>query len=198
VNSVLIASQNLGKLKEFQSLLSPQFSCVPADHRAPEVDENGTTYRENAYKKAKAYVEIYQIPVLSDDSGLEIDALNGAPGLWSARFGGEGISWKERFQKLYEQLAPYPADQWTARFRCILCYLIPRGEPLYFEGVCEGRIDRNPKGTGGFGYDPIFYSSQLAKSLGEAPSAEKALVSHRAQAVQAFLDWAKKNPHKLS
>jgi XTP/dITP diphosphohydrolase len=198
VNSVLIATQNLGKLKEFQSLLPPPFNCFPADHRAPEVDENGTTYRENAFKKAKAYVEIYQIPVLSDDSGLEIDVLNGAPGLWSARFGGKDISWEERFQKLYDQLAPYPSDQWTARFRCILCYLIPQGEPLYFEGVCEGKIDENPKGSKGFGYDPIFYSSQLRKSLGEALSAEKTQVSHRAQAVRAFLAWAKKNPHKLS
>ncbi|NBX77283.1 MAG: RdgB/HAM1 family non-canonical purine NTP pyrophosphatase [Proteobacteria bacterium] len=198
MNSVLIATQNLGKLKEFQNLLAPLFKCLPSDHRAPEVDENGTTYRENAFKKAKAYAEIYQVPVLSDDSGLEIDVLHGAPGLWSARFGGAGISWTERFQKLYAQLAPFPAEQWSARFRCVLCFLIPHQEPFYFEGVCEGRIDQNPQGSGGFGYDPIFYSSQLGKSLGEATSAEKAQVSHRAQAVQALLEWAKKNPHKLS
>jgi len=198
VNSVLIATQNLGKLNEFQSLLSSLFESVPADHRAPEVDENGTTYQENALKKANAYSKIYQLPVLSDDSGLEIDVLNGEPGLWSARFGGEGISWKERFNKLYEKLAPFPPDQWSARFRSVLCFLTPQGAPVYFEGVCEGRIDQNPKGASGFGYDPIFYSSQLGKSLGEATSEEKAQVSHRAKAVAAFLEWAKKNPHKLS
>ncbi|NDD53328.1 RdgB/HAM1 family non-canonical purine NTP pyrophosphatase [bacterium] len=195
---LLIATQNRGKLKEFESLLCGTLKTVMADERAPQVDENGATYAENAFKKAKAFQEVYKCPVLSDDSGLEIDVLNGAPGLWSARFGGENISWEERFQKLYQLLAPYPQKAWSARFRCVLCLILPNQEPVYFEGLCEGQIDGAPKGHGGFGYDPIFYSKQLGKSLGEANPAEKALVSHRAQAVQALLEWIKNNPHKLS
>lgn len=195
---LLIATQNSGKLKEFESLLSPSIRCIRADHQAPQVEEDGKTYAENALKKAKAFQSVYQLPVLSDDSGLEIDVLKGAPGIWSARFGGEKISWKERFQKLYELLAPYSENEWTARFRCVLCLLLPNQEPIYFEGLCEGRIDHSPLGEQGFGYDPIFYSLILKKSLGEATPAEKAQVSHRAEAVRALLDWIKKNPHKLS
>lgn len=195
---LLIATQNAGKVREFQSLLSIAFKCISPDDRAPEVDENGKTYRENALKKADSFFETYQLPVLADDSGLEIDVLKGAPGIWSARFGGVGISWPERFGKLYQLLAPFPQDQWTARFRCVLCLMVPKQEPVYFEGVCEGKIMALPQGQGGFGYDPIFYSTELGKSLGVATPLEKAQVSHRAQAVRALLDWAKKNPHKLS
>ncbi|MFM8268680.1 MAG: RdgB/HAM1 family non-canonical purine NTP pyrophosphatase [Pseudomonadota bacterium] len=195
---LLIATQNAGKLREFQGLLDPCFKCVLPDDRAPQVDENGITYAENAFKKAKEFLNIYKLPVLSDDSGLEIDVLKGAPGIWSARFGGETLSWPERFQKLYELLALHPENQWSARFRCVLCLLLPKEEPIYFEGICEGKILKAPLGGGGFGYDPIFYSIQLKKSLGEASEAEKAQVSHRAAAVQPLLNWAKKNPHKLS
>lgn len=195
---ILIATQNPGKLREFESLLSSNVKPIAPDERAPQVEEDGVTYSENALKKAKAFYDVYRMPVLSDDSGLEIDVLNGAPGIWSARFGGENISWSERFQKLFQVLAPFPEAQWSARFRCVLCLILPNQEPLYFEGLCEGKIEHTPKGNAGFGYDPIFFSNALKKSLGEANPAEKAQVSHRAQAVKAFLDWAKKNPHKLS
>ncbi|MFM8758510.1 MAG: non-canonical purine NTP pyrophosphatase, partial [Methylophilaceae bacterium] len=96
---ILIATQNPGKLREFESLLTSQLNPLAPDDRSPQVVEDGVTYHENALKKAKAFYEVYKIPVLSDDSGLEIDVLSGAPGIWSARFGGENISWAERFQK---------------------------------------------------------------------------------------------------
>ena len=186
MNSLLIATQNAGKLREFQALLRPRFQCVSVDATAPAVLEDGKTYQENAFKKAKAFFEHYHQPVLSDDSGLEVDALSGAPGIHSARFGGEAISWPERWKLLHEKLANFPEKDWAARFRCVLCYF--EGQvPLYFEGLAEGLIVRTPKGGKGFGYDPIFYSTELKKTFAEASEAEKDRASHRGLAVKAFL-----------
>lgn len=193
-----IATQNLGKLREFQQLLLPHFHCIAADTRAPQVIEDGMTYPENAFKKAKAFFTVYQAPVLADDSGLEIDVLAGEPGVLSARFGGETISWDERFQILYKRLAPFSEKDWTARFRCVLCLFWGQKEPLFFEGVTEGRIQKVPKGTRGFGYDPIFFSTDLQKTFSEASDDEKAQVSHRGRAVRLLLNWFQKNPHKLT
>lgn len=193
-----IASKNVGKWKEFSELLTSPFRCLPFDPAAPEVDETGSTYSENALLKAKGFFQYYQQPVLADDSGLEIDVLQGAPGVLSARWGGVSLSWSERFAFLYDQLRPFPPAQWTARFRTVLCWVGGAGEPLFFEGVTEGKIQIAPTGPKGFGYDPIFFSTDLGKSFGEATDAEKSQVSHRARAVRAFLEWAQKNPHKLS
>ncbi len=191
---LLIATQNPGKVKEFQKLLHPFFSCRAADSHCPPVKEDGENYRENAFKKAQAFYQIYQVPVLADDSGLEVDCLGGAPGIYSARYGSPDFSWKERFNYLYQQLKGTPVDQWSARFRCVLCYFDGKTEPFFFEGTCEGRIEPQLRGEEGFGYDPLFFSLDLQKGFGEASEAEKARVSHRGRAVQAFLDWIVKNP----
>jgi len=196
--SLILASSNPGKLKEFHTLLAPVIEVVPADERAPFVVEDGSSYQENALKKAQAYHKVYSCTVLADDSGLEIDVLHGAPGIFSARFGGEGISWNERFKKLYQELKTFPPKTWTARFRCVLCLYLKDSPPIFFEGVCEGMIVPSAQGHAGFGYDPIFFSSELKKTFGQAKENEKGLISHRARACFAVKRWAEKNLHKLT
>ncbi len=169
-------------------LLGARFECVPAVN-PPDVVEDGHTYYENALKKAIAFQKVYGVPVLADDSGLELDPLDGAPGVFSARFGGEKISWPDRWKHMYEKLAPFPRDRWTARFRAVLCYYDGKSVPVFFEGTTEGRIHPGPAGEKGFGYDPIFFSTALGRTFGEAPSADKDRVSHRAVAARKFLEW---------
>lgn len=193
MKNLLIATSNLGKFKEFESLLSPVFVCEPLPPKTPAPIEDGNTYRENAKKKAEAYFTIFRKPVLADDSGLEVDALGGAPGVDSADFGGEQISWQQRWDYLYQQLKKVEATQSPARFRCVLCYFDGIDKPHFFEATTEGYIASSPSGNQGFGYDPIFYSTDLLKTLGEASSAEKGRISHRARATQRFLDWFNNN-----
>lgn len=193
--SVFLASTNRGKISEFENLLKSFVSCSSPLSKefmatpVPEVIEDGLTYYENALKKALAFQKVFRVPVLADDSGLEVDALGGRPGLHSARYGGDKISWNERWNKLYEELKPYPASAWTARFRCVLCYYDGKRVPQYFEGIAEGRIADRPQGSQGFGYDPIFFSPTLNKSFAQASAEEKDLVSHRSEAIRRFMDW---------
>ena len=191
---LLLASSNRGKLREFEPFLADKVELIsPSDPSfagkvAPDVVEDGTTYFENALKKALQYYAVFKTPVLSDDSGLEVDGLDGEPGVFSARYGGESLSWSERWDKLHRALAPFPKDRWTARFRCILCYY--RGEgtvPVFFFGTVEGQILPRPRGEKGFGYDPIFFCPQIGKAFGEAMPSEKELVSHRSRAIHQFL-----------
>lgn len=191
--TLLLATENQGKLKEFRSFLGVSFHCL-SPHGKIEIIEDGTTYFENALKKAVGYFTALKVPVLSDDSGLEVDALNGAPGVFSARFGGEGISWPERWGYLHKALSSSPLERWTARFRCVLCYYDGKTVPVFFEGVTEGRIVSEPKGGKGFGYDPIFHSSVLKKTFAEATDEEKSRVSHRAEAIRVFLEWWPSRP----
>lgn len=192
--TLLIATGNAGKLREFRSYLSAHFTCVaPVDSPydktpAPEVDENGDTYYENALKKAVAYFRAYRVPVLADDSGLEVDVLDGKPGVHSARFAGPHVAWPDRWRFLNESIGE--REPRTARFRSILCYYDGARVPFFFEGSCEGLIHREPRGGKGFGYDPIFFSTALGKTFGEATDAEKSEASHRAVAVRCFLAWA--------
>lgn len=181
---LLLASSNAGKLKEFEGLIGDAFEVVLAPH-ALEVIEDGETYFENALKKAMAYWAAFKTPVLSDDSGLEVDALGGRPGLYSARYGGEKIGWPERWAHLHGELAG-KAD-WSARFRCVLCHYDGVSVPRFFQATAEGKIVAEPRGGKGFGYDPIFFSSDLGRTFGEATDAEKARVSHRALAAKVFV-----------
>lgn len=197
MNSLLLATTNLGKIKEFNELLSDFVSCCEPHPPVPRVIEDGQTYRENALKKAQAFYDIYRVPTLADDSGLEIDVLKGEPGVHSARFGGEEITWPERFAYLLKKLAVFPPDQWTARFRCVLCLYDSHG-PHFFEETCEGKIISLPTGNQGFGYDPLFFSFDLKKTFGEASKAEKSKVSHRAKAVLTLKNWLQKNSLPLS
>jgi len=187
---LLIATHNADKLREFEKLLAPKFSCRKPDGAWPVPEEIGKTYRENAEMKARSLYRFAKTPCLSDDSGLEIDALDGAPGVHSADFGGEGISWQERWNYTYAKLLASKQTNWSARFRCVLCYFDGK-TAQFFEGTTEGEIAAVPKGTHGFGYDPIFYSRVLRCTLGEASDEQKASVSHRARAAQAFLSFQK-------
>ena len=189
---LLLASTNSGKVKEFRYLLGHGVKTVaPWDPQfngktSPEVVEDGNSYYEHALKKALAFYEVFKTPVLADDSGLEVDLLGGRPGVDSATYGGEGLSWLERWKKLYSELGSHPKDKWTARFRCVLCYYDGKTVPQFYEGTVEGTILPEPSGDNGFGYDPIFYSTLLKKSFGQAELPEKALVSHRAKAIAEF------------
>jgi len=193
LKSLLVATSNSGKLKEFNGLLNSKFICESLPPQTPVVVEDGKTYCENALKKAKGYFEVFRKPILSDDSGLEIDVLKGAPGVDSAIYGGEDLAWPERWKFLYDELDKVKAIKPTARFRCVLCYYDGVNSAQFFEATTEGHISTHPKGNQGFGYDPIFYSSELEKTLGEATAEEKAKVSHRARAVRKFLSWINNN-----
>lgn len=193
---LFIATENSGKLREFEEFLSPRFQVYSAGQAsliryAPlDVEETGQSYFENALKKALGYSRTFRMPVLSDDSGLEVDALGGAPGVFSARFGSVSMSWPERWQHLYGSLAGQSPTYWTARFRSILCYYDGQRVPYFFSGVAEGRISPEPRGEQGFGYDPIFFSADLGKTFGEATEEEKKRFSHRGHALRHFLAWS--------
>ncbi len=194
MNTLFLATGNLGKVAEFQKLLG-QFTLshpkkAELSHmKVPHVVEDGATYFENGLKKALRYYEAYQVPVLSDDSGLEIDVLKGAPGVHAPYFGGEKLSWSERWAYTWKMLRPFPQEAWTCRFRATLCYYDGNSLPVFFEGVTEGKILPTPRGDSGFGYDPIFFSTPLGKAFGEASAEEKGTISHRAAAVQQFVKW---------
>ena len=185
---LLIATNNKGKIKELQELLTDTgIELVTPAQLNLELDvlEDGNTYAENAAKKAIAFAKASGLVSLADDSGLEVDALDGAPGLYSARYGspdGAKLSDKERraylINNLQDKLRP-----WKARFHATIAIAIPDGETHLAEGFCEGEIIPEERGTGGFGYDPIFLLPELGKTMAELPMEEKNRLSHRAKAV---------------
>ena len=194
---LVVATMNRGKARELIELLAGvPFEVRPlADHpgaSAPE--ENETTYRGNALVKAHAAARLTGAPALGDDSGLEVDALGGAPGLHSARYGGPGLDDAGRCARLLEALRDVPDDRRRARFRCVIALVDPGGRESVVEGVAEGTITRAPRGAGGFGYDPLFYYPPLGATFGELSDAAKSRVSHRAlaaaQARRVLADWA--------
>lgn len=188
-----MGTQNAGKLVELKALLGDLFAVQGLPGDAPEVVEDGTTYRENAFKKAQAYARRYGLPTLADDSGLEVDALLGAPGLYSARFGGTDLTWPQRWTHLTDALKKISPGPWPSRFRCVLCFF-DGNTAHYFEGVCEGAVIAEPKGAGGFGYDPIVTIAALGKTFAEASATDKNRVSHRALALAALRRWLLAHP----
>lgn len=194
---LVLATGNAGKVKEFESLLLPGgFSLLtPRDIGfTGDVEETGTTFRDNAFLKARALAAHTPWPVLADDSGLEVDALGGGPGIHTARYCGPGEAPEGMSQdaanrwKLLRTLEAFPRpDQRRARFRCSLCWLVPGNGPRYFDGVCEGTIAPAERGGGGFGYDPLFIPAGLDRTFGELPAEVKDPMSHRGRAVAEFL-----------
>ena len=193
---LLLATANAGKVRELVPLLDGLGYTVTSlhDHAAVRLPPEGeTSYRENALEKARAAARAVPTAVtLGDDSGLEVDALEGRPGVASARYGGAGLSDGERTRRLLGELGPTPTR--GARFRCVLALVAPWGEEALVEGTVEGVLTAAPRGTRGFGYDPIFLIPALDRTLGELPEAEKDRLSHRARAVAAarpiLADWA--------
>lgn len=192
---LLIATHNQGKMREFRLLLAP----LKADLRFPfefglqiEVPEDGATYADNARQKALAYARTAHLLTLADDSGLEVDALNGAPGVHSARYV-QGHD-ADRVTALLARLRGVPMAQRTARFRCVIAVATPAEEVYYAEGMCEGLIAFEPAGQGGFGYDPIFYLPGHDCTMAQLPEEEKNWISHRARAVQTVIPILRRLP----
>lgn len=178
---IILASNNAGKLREFKSILEP-YGCevIPQSEAGvnEEAEENGSSFEENAYIKAELAHRLTGLPVIADDSGLEVDYLDGEPGIYSARYAEPG----KRCDKILEKLNGVPDEKRTARFVCVICRIDERGEASYFRGECEGRIGYEKRGTNGFGYDPIFMCGE--KSFAELSSEEKNHISHRAKALE--------------
>lgn len=183
--TIVLATRNRGKSIEFSNYLKD----FPIDLKdlndfgpIPEATEDGDTFDDNAYKKASFTAKVLGFPALADDSGLEVDALNGAPGLHSARFAGDDATDATNTEKLLRELEAV-SDR-TARFRCVLSLAVPTGPALTYEAVCEGRILKARRGNHGFGYDPVFYYPPLGKTFAELSVEEKSAVSHRGRALQ--------------
>lgn len=182
---VTLASRNDGKRRELERLAGGAMPLALLPDDAPEVVEDGDTYLANAHKKAAAIARFTGGPALADDSGLEVDALGGRPGVRSARYGGPGLDDAGRMTRLLEELAA--ASDRRARFRCVLV-LVDGDRSWSAEGTIEGEIARAPRGDGGFGYDPVFVASCFdGRTLAEVDPAEKNEVSHRAAAMRALL-----------
>jgi len=194
---LLVATNNPGKVREFEELLAglPFEVTFPArEGIALEVEESGATFEDNARLKALAYARASGLPTLADDSGLEVDALGGAPGVWSARYAGPGAGDADRYQKLLNALAGVPDGRRTARFRCVVALAWPDGAIRTAEGRCEGQIGWAPRGEHGFGYDPVFIVDGLGgQTMAELPPEIKNRISHRARAVQA-MDFSSSRP----
>jgi XTP/dITP diphosphohydrolase len=195
---LLVATRSPGKAREIRELFAglPFDLAFPADRfleRLPdEADlEIGASYAENAVAKARYFATRAGLPTVSDDSGIEVDALDGAPGTRSARWSGaEGPGADAANNRLLlEKLAGVPEERRTARYRCVVAFLsVPSGVPEIVEATCEGFILAEPRGDGGFGYDPLFYSTELQMSFGEAPPGAKHRVSHRGRAFRALVE----------
>ncbi|MFC2068237.1 RdgB/HAM1 family non-canonical purine NTP pyrophosphatase [Chloroflexota bacterium] len=184
---LLLGTNNYGKVYEYQSLLSSlPFKIVTlADQSITTiVNEDGANLEENARAKASVLAAESQLLTLADDSGLEVDALGGMPGVISARYAGEGASNKERITYLLAQLENVPWKRRMACFRCVVAIATPDGEAVFCSSVCRGFITLEPKGELGFGYDPIFYLPEIGKTMAELPAATKNQVSHRGQAAR--------------
>ena len=190
---LLVATGNAHKLEEFARILAPMgFQLMmPADAGASleGVVENGATFAENAAIKARALFERTGIPAVADDSGLCVDALDGRPGIHSARYMGEDTPHSEKIKGLLRELAGVPAERRTARFVASICCVLGKDEVIACEGSCEGVIGFAPSGGGGFGYDPVFYVGD--KSFGELTPEEKDAVSHRGRALREFAEKMK-------
>jgi len=199
--TLVIATGNPGKTAEIRDMLKG----YPIDIKnlddfgpIPPVVEDGDTFDENAYKKASFVSKILGYPALADDSGLVVDALDGAPGVYSARYAGENASDQQRYTKLLDEMKGHTNRQ--AAFECVISLAVPTGAALTYEGRCEGLIAEEPSGDGGFGYDPVFYYPPLKKTFGELSREDKSRISHRGKAMGELKDefdkvliWVRQN-----
>lgn len=180
---LILATHNPDKVREFRRILGPlgvTVSCADL----PEVEETGTTFAENAFLKAESACRATGKPAVADDSGLSVEALGGAPGVYSARYAGEGATDLDRNNKLLKAMQDVPAERRGAKYVCAICCVFPNGGCITAEGECAGRIAFSPKGTDGFGYDPLFLSGE--KTFAQLSGAEKDQLSHRGRALREF------------
>ena len=187
--TLVIATSNRGKTAEIRDLLTGfpiKIKDLDDFGPIPPVVEDGNTFDENAYKKASFVAKILGLPALADDSGLGVDALEGAPGIYSARYAGENATDRQRYTKLLKEMEGITNRK--AAFECVISIAVPSGPALTYEARCEGLIAEKPAGKNGFGYDPIFYFPTLKKTFAELTREEKSRVSHRGKALHELKD----------
>ena len=192
MSRVVLATGNPGKLREIREILQdmPWEIVAQSEFDCPEAIEDGLSFVENAIKKARHACAFTGLPAIADDSGLEVDALLGAPGIYSARYAGEGASDEQNIHNLLDALTDVPPEKRSARFRCVMVYMRHNLDPspLICEGSWEGQISSHKQGENGFGYDPIFYVSAHHCSSAQLSPAHKNAISHRGQALRALAD----------
>lgn len=192
MTKLLVGTNNPGKVREYEELLTDlpetlEVTFLAREGLTLEVEESGETFEENARIKALAYAQASGLISLADDSGLEVDALGGAPGVHSARYAGPATSDVDRYRKLLDTLANIPAGQRSARFRCVVALALPDGTVHTADGFCEGEIGFAPRGEHGFGYDPVFVAKgHGGRTMAELPPDVKNEISHRARALLAI------------
>ena len=182
--SIVIATRNKGKTAEIREMLKGfpvNIKDLDDFGPIPEIEEDGDTFDENAYKKASVTARILGIPALADDSGLLVEALDGAPGVYSARYAGEKATDNQQWEKLLKKMKGKINRK--AAFECVISIAVPSGPALTYEARCEGMITEKPAGQNGFGYDPVFFSPELKKTFAELTRTEKSRVSHRGKAL---------------
>jgi XTP/dITP diphosphohydrolase len=184
-----LASRNQGKVREILAICRDwPVEWLTADERWPQVDETGATYLENAVLKARAVAERVGEAAVADDSGIEVDALGGAPGPRSALFAGEGAGDEANLRALVKAISGVPASGRTARYRCVAVLAWPGGAEIWAEGTCDGLLETRPRGAGGFGYDPIFVPAGWDRTMAELAPEEKDRISHRGRAFRALAE----------
>ena len=194
MKKLIFATGNAGKMKEIRMILADmgyEIRSMKEEGIDPEIIEDGTTFEENAVIKAKAVAALTDAIVLADDSGLEIDALNKEPGIYSARYMGEDTSYHIKNNNLIERLEGVPEERRTARFVCAIAAVLPDGKVLVTTGTIEGRIGYEEKGENGFGYDPIFYVPEYGCTSAELTEEQKNEISHRGKALRAMRELLK-------
>jgi XTP/dITP diphosphohydrolase len=196
---LVIASRNDHKIREIQQIFVG-VAVTWVTHREatwPDVEETGDTYLANALLKARTVLDATGLPALADDSGIEVDALGGAPGVRSARFAGEHATDAQNLQLLLDRLQGVPEAERTARYRCVAVCAFPGGDTITAEGTCEGRVIEQPRGRGGFGYDPAFVPAGETRTMAELGPEEKDAISHRGRAFRALRERLVERPSML-
>lgn len=189
--AIVIASRNPGKIREIRAICADwpvRWRAAAEDPGWADVEERGASYLDNALAKARAVAGVLGVAALADDSGIEVDALGGAPGPRSARYAGDGATDRENLAKLVAAVAGLPPERRTARYRCVAALAWPDGREVWAEGTCEGTLVTSPRGSGGFGYDPIFVPEGLDRTMAELGPDEKDRISHRGRAFRALRD----------
>lgn len=193
MRKLIIATRNQGKMRDFKALFDtyniPVISLADLKEPVKDIEESGETFEENAALKAEAVCRQFNIPVIADDSGIEIDALSGAPGIYSARYAGPEKDDQANTEKVLREMKNIPEDKRTARFVCVLAIAQPGKKTIFKRGECEGSIAYKSRGNNGFGYDPIFYPLGYTKTMGELTLDEKNSISHRKKALDKIEEW---------
>ena len=196
--NIVLATRNKKKVEEIKRIVKDMpVTIYTLDDfpECPKVEEDGKTFEENAVKKARAVSKYTKMPALADDSGLEVYALDGAPGVFSARYAGEGADDRKdikNYEKLLKEMNSLPDDKRIGRFVCVIALAFPDSRVETFSGYAEGLIGKKPKGANGFGYDPVFYPKKHERTFAEMPDKEKDLLSHRGAALARLYDFLKR------